>query len=412
MTTRGSMTARLSGACMNPVRLCGFYQRISASSGEALMLVGSSDEPHGVLLVACKDRRASHCVGCATLYERDAYQLIAAGLRGGKSVPASVGTHPAVVLTLTAPSFGAIHGNRDHNRVCRCGRRHPEGDPQIGAALDPDRYRYIEQVIWNHCAPELWKRTVQAIRRGLARALGIPRSQLAHVARVRFAKVAEFQGRGVVHYHAIIRIDGPDRDEAPPVDCTPELLQEVVSAAARAACFNIADSTIPPHRMTTTIRWGAQRQIVVLDQRVCTSAARYIAKYATKSTETVTNGALLRPIRWPAQIGDHDLPDHARRLINAAWRTGELTGLNGLRRWAHQFGYGGHALTKSRDYSITFTALRAARADWHDDARPRGEVIVRAQLKYAGRSGMHPLTSSLPPDCRPPDGQTRGSERG
>jgi hypothetical protein len=33
-----------------------------------------------------------------------------------------------------------------------------------------------------------------------------------------------------------------------------------------------------------------------------------------------------------------------------------------VRRWAHQFGYGGHCFTKSRRFSTTFKALREARA--------------------------------------------------
>jgi hypothetical protein len=36
----------------------------------------------------------------------DTYQLIKAGLVGGKGVPTTVAGHPAVFATLTAPSFG------------------------------------------------------------------------------------------------------------------------------------------------------------------------------------------------------------------------------------------------------------------------------------------------------------------
>ncbi len=233
---RADSTATVAGGCVNPIRLRGYYQRISADTGEVLALLGSTENADGVLAVACKDRRESCCPACARLYERDAYQLLAAGLRGGKRVPAGVGTHPAVMLTLTAPSFGAVHGNRDKGPPCKCGRRHDPDDQQLGTAIDPKRYRYSEQVIWNHYAPELWKRTVQAIRRGLAHALGTPRSKLSQVVRVRFAKVAEFQRRGVVHYHAIIRIDGPEGAEAPPPSkCTTEVLAEVVADAAGAA---------------------------------------------------------------------------------------------------------------------------------------------------------------------------------
>ena len=49
----------------------------------------------------------------------------------------------------------------------------------------------------------------------------------------------------------------------------------------------------------------------------------------------------------------------------SAWQLGDDPQLDGesLRRWAHQFGYGGHCFTKSRRYSTTFKALREARAD-------------------------------------------------
>jgi hypothetical protein len=56
--------------------------------------------------------------------------------------------------------------------------------------------------------------------------------------------------------------------------------------------------------------------------------------------------------------------DHARRLITSAWQLGEREEVDGerMRRWAHQFGFGGHCFTKSRRFSTTFKALRDARA--------------------------------------------------
>jgi hypothetical protein len=389
---RGESTTTLARGCVNPIRLRGYYQRIAADTGELLAFLGSADGA-GVVVVSCKDRRACCCPSCARLYERDAYQLLAAGLRGGKCVPASVGTHPAAMLTLTAPSFGAVHGNRDHERPCRCGRRHDPEDPLVGTAIDPGSYRYAEQVIWNHYAPELWKRTVQAIRRGLAQALGVPRSKLSQTARVRFAKVAEFQRRGVVHYHAIIRVDGPDGAADPaPTECTTELLEQVAQAAATAASVALPEAVL--RELTTgspaRLRWGAQCEVAELDSHSCTRAAGYIAKYATKATETVTGGTLIKPIRSPSSLTSLRLAQHPRALISAAWRVGQRTGDTGFKRWAHQFGYGGHTLTKSRHYSVTFGALRAARVEWHRESNDNGDVIVRTQLTYAGRGHPHP----------------------
>ncbi len=89
--------------------------------------------------------------------------------------------------------------------------------------------------------------------------------------------------------------------------------------------------------------------------------AGYLAKSATKHTECV--GGLDRRLK----VEDLDvLPfsEHVHRLVVTAW----LLALHdpNLRadRWAHQLGYGGHFLTKSRHYSTTFTKLRTARARW------------------------------------------------
>lgn len=378
-------TATLAVGCINPIRLRGFYQRIAADTGEVLALLGSQEGGAAILLVCCKDRRASCCPYCSRLYERDAYHLLAAGLRGAMSVPETVTRHPAVMLTLTAPSFGAVHGNRDNERPCSCGRRHDRDDPQLGRAIDPRSYRYIDQVVWNRHAPELWKRTVQAIRRGLAQELCVPRSKLSQTARVRFAKVAEFQRRGVVHYHALIRIDGPDGiGSPPPSQCTAGLLAEVAERAAEVVSVPLLKDLASAAR--TAVRWGSQRDVVALDPNTCTAAAGYIAKYATKATEMATGGTLVKPIRAAGGLARLALAEHPRELVTAAWRIGERSGDEGFKRWAHQFGYGGHTLTKSHQYSVTFAALRAARASWRSASE--GEVIVRANLSYAGRGPL------------------------
>jgi hypothetical protein len=389
-SAHGASTETLAGGCINPIRLRGYHQLIAADTGEVLSQLGTADSS-SVLLVSCKDRRASCCPSCARLYERDAYHHLVAGLRGGKTVPTSVSAHPAIMLTLTAPSFGPVHGNRDHDQRCRCGQKHDPEDPLTGTAIDPNSYRYAEQVLWNHYAPELWKRTIQAVRRHLAKQLGVPRSKLSHIVRVRFAKVGEFQRRGVVHYHAIIRVDGPHGiATAPPASCTLQLLVEVVEAAADAAAVVVPQ----PLRgelaaeTSTKLRWGTQREAVALDPRSCTAAASYIAKYATKATETATSGTLIRPLRSVSSLAHLPIASHPRALITASWRLGERTGDKRFKRWAHQFGYGGHTLTKSRHYSVTFAALRAARASWHLGTT-EGDVIVRAHLTYGGRLQPH-----------------------
>ena len=67
--------------------------------------------------------------------------------------------------------------------------------------------------MWQWWAPDLWRRFTIALRRLIAKTLGVPGDRVAHVATVQYAKVAEYQRRGVVHFHALIRLDGPRTPE-------------------------------------------------------------------------------------------------------------------------------------------------------------------------------------------------------
>ena len=76
---------RSSGYCARPVRLRG---RIETCDADGRRRVWSTDtEPDGILRKACGNRREAVCPPCAERYRGDAYQLIAAGLRGRKGVP-------------------------------------------------------------------------------------------------------------------------------------------------------------------------------------------------------------------------------------------------------------------------------------------------------------------------------------
>jgi hypothetical protein len=129
-------------------------------------------------------------------------------------------------------------------------------------------------------------------------------------------------------------------------------------------------------------------------RRPSTSRFSYIAKYATKSTEDA--GGAGQRIKAQRELSDLRCRDHARRLITSAWHAGGREGVDGkrMRRWAHQFGFGGHCFTKSRRFSTTFKALREARA-LHAAGRSAGAVEASAKSdhnlihvaawRYAGR---------------------------
>ncbi|WP_329027558.1 replication initiator [Streptomyces sp. NBC_00690] len=387
------------GGCLHPIRLDGHRteHRLDVGTGEigaVLHRLNSSDFPAGSLLVRCNNRRATRCTACAEVYRRDTFQLITAGLRGGKGTPEQVSTHPRVFATFTAPGFGPVHNRPTGRPACRCGTNHPADDPTLGTPLNPSTYDYEAAVLWNAHAGMLWRRFSIYLRREIAKRAGLTQRDFRYVARVSFAKVAEYQRRGAVHFHAVIRLDGPDGGSTPaPAWATADLLTDAIQAAARSAKVSgpVVDGRV--HRFA----FGRQLDVRTIRSNDFTggeltdrAVAAYIAKYATKGAETAT-GTLDRPLRFVAELAQLDLTDHARRMIRTCWTLGarkDLAELR-LRAWAHMLGFRGHFSTKTRHYSTTLTTLRLARAEWRRlQATPEGQseetTYVLAHWTYAG----------------------------
>ncbi|BFO22344.1 hypothetical protein SHKM778_87320 [Streptomyces sp. KM77-8] len=200
------------GGCERPVRMEGHRLDVHAATGEIVRDVVDRHLPAGQLLIRCNNRRATRCATCAEVYRKDTFHLVTAGLSGGKGIGPSVAQHPRVFATFTAPSFGPVH-NRPGGGRCRCKRLHADDDPALGTPLDPDRYDYRAAVLWNAHAGALWGRFTTYLRQQLASRAGIGRSALRDCLKVSYAKVAEYQRRGAVHFHAVIRLDGPDGAE-------------------------------------------------------------------------------------------------------------------------------------------------------------------------------------------------------
>jgi hypothetical protein len=151
------------GNCAHPVRMRGRSETVETASGAIVATYSSSQEPLGVTHVRCGNRRAEECLSCSRLYAADMFHLIRSGVAGGKGVPASVADNPLVCATLTAPSFGAVHGRRDHGQRCHpfpgrhsrcshgrstaCHAVHFEDDPALGQPLCGDCYDYDSHVI-------------------------------------------------------------------------------------------------------------------------------------------------------------------------------------------------------------------------------------------------------------------------
>jgi hypothetical protein len=379
---------RSTGYCRRPVRLRGQVDHVDRATGEVRTAFTTASEPDETLLKCCGNRREAVCPTCARTYRGDAYQLVAAGLQGGKGVPESVTENPTVFATLTAPSFGPVHSRRVSSdgrpRRCRprragetcphgvelaCREVHDEDDPWIGEPLCSQCFDYEHAVVWNALAPELWRRTAIQVPRELARLTGLAPKRLREAVRASYVKVAEYQRRGALHFHLVIRLDAAQPKQtvgevaAPPARFDAELLSAAIHAA-------VAHVSVRDPRGGRAMRWGAQIELrpLTADSLVEAAAtARYIAKYATKSTEAV--GGLMHRLD-ASDLRSLRVRPHVRRLVECAWRLGGERDLESLRlrRWAHALGFRGHCFTKSRRYSTTFTALRRAR---HEHAQRR-----------------------------------------
>ncbi|GGL98901.1 replication initiation protein [Streptomyces fumigatiscleroticus] len=355
------------------------------------------------------------------MYAADTYHLIKAGLSGGKKVAETVRDHPRAFVTLTAPSFGPVHNrmtdSAGKHRPCGCGIRHAEDDPALGTPLAPATYDYTGAVLWNAHAGALWARFTTYMRRALAEHLGMTQKALNAALRVSFAKVAEYQKRGLVHFHAVIRFDGPDgHTTPPPCWATFDALQVAVGLAVERARLTVKSDAIGER----VIAWGGRFKVdpisalghgELTDARVAeytdAKVAGYVAKYATKNAEgagTVDRTLMCRSCKGRGYVPGPDLfhdhctdcdgtgqaesikalpiQQHVRQMIRTAWDLGHLPEFADLKlwKWAHMLGFRGHFSSKSRAYSTTLGALRDVRRAWRlaqaEAARARAGLPV------------------------------------
>jgi hypothetical protein len=379
---------RSAAACTRPVRLAGTIatvepagrgefgaSKVAAETYRLLSEVSTADMPDGVIYKPCGNRRASVCPSCSKLYQNDAYQIVRAGLAGGKGVPEQVAEHPAVFPTFTAPSFGEVHtrvvkrhscarradcdcrpdpchARRDFS-VCQhgarlvCYARHDKDDPRLGTPLCLDCYDYDAHAVWNLMSGELWRRTVIAVNRDLhrlARQRGIPDVQTVTVdsqgrtrvsrrspVRAEFDKGAEMQRRAAVHFHVTVRLDGRDPDDPdakppPPPGFDARDLKTAVDHAAATVAF-----TTDPHPARPDgwrIGWGDQILTKLItpggrgkNEITMAQVAAYLAKYATKSTD-VTGHVSARLTDDTIDLYADPTGSHTERLIAACWRLG------------------------------------------------------------------------------------------
>jgi hypothetical protein len=381
-----------AGHCSHPIRLLG--ETVNLATGE---LRPSS------LRVACKDRRAVVCPSCSYLYKADAWILVSAGLLGGKGLSEDVQGHPRLFVTLTAPSFGPVHTTRgsgsctprnsrarcDHGRPSQCFEHHDDHDPVLGSPLCDECFDYERAVMWNATSSKLWNRTIVRLRQRVAASQCLSATELHEVARLNYLKVAEFQRRGLVHFHVIVRCDGPAGPESAPPDwLTPQLLARELRDLLANVWTQSSNGDL--------VEWGSEFDIADITGSGDESrrVAAYVAKYATKTTDGSLSFA--RRFHHRSEIEFRRAAPHLRRLALTTWDLGGEPEDDEwhLRDYAHAFGFTGQLITKSRGFSTTFGALRAARAQFmaadSEDSDP-----IAGTYGYVGRGYSDPRSETL-----------------
>src|SRR4051794_13732859 len=267
-----------------------------------------------------------------------------------------------------------------------CSRVHDDDDACPGEPLCRACFDHCGAVIWNNLLGELWRRTTIYLPRRLARLTGMTQKRLRRLVRVSCVKVAEYQRRGLVHLHVVIRLDRAmpkyrsDEIKRPSARFTVELLERAVRATVDAV-------DAPAKGLGERVRWGSELGVDRigaggLHARHC---AGYLAKYATKRTELA--GGVVHRVTEP-ELDALPVREHVRIYMREAFRLAADPKMAERRfdRYAHAIGYRGHCVTKSRRYSTTFKALRQAREDYVRARIAGGSWPVerRSQLRYAG----------------------------
>jgi len=255
-----------------------------------------------------------------------------------------------------------------HGRALVCSQRHgSSSDEALGQALCADCYDYEGAVLFNAGVSELWRRTTIYALRALGSLLGLSARQAARQLRLSYVKVVEFQRRGSVHLHALVRADiRSDEHGDAPTGIDADAVANALQIAARKV-----SAPLPGADRDRRMAWGIQIDTAVVSdaENGRRRAAAYLAKYATKGSDE--HGVLDHRLR-SGVCRDERLPDHLRTLVETAWALGDDEAFDEIRPhlWAHSCGFRGHFLTKSRRWSTTFGELRDERQQWRLANRP------------------------------------------
>lgn len=323
----------------------------------------------------CGTRLAERCLHCSQVYAADARSVF----NGGVESDDELASHFTFV-TLTAP--GADVFGRSHQRVtrsvagkgrggkrrkspkkivvirCGCGHRHRQDDAILGTPIDPSTYRYDLAADFNASSSRLLSITLQRLSRAMYPKKGA--SDSGERQSLKYARVAEFQKRGLIHFHILIR------------DAVPAGMLETIVRGGKDEANNVV---IPAVRHGVW-EWGKQVDVKVIDSKDRDKVGYYLRKlisYSTKSTDSAASGtvehrgkmqsAALRGCSCEAgrhcargRRGEAKTNTYHTKMADKFCRRHQLA-YNG-------WGFRGHVLAISRTWGMTFKEVRKRRSDF------------------------------------------------
>ena len=380
-----------TGCCSHPIRLRGRIDAIDLATGELRPVYDTAAEPGGVLLTACGNRRETVCPRLlgglqarrpparprrpvrrqghprddrgASVRVRHPHRPL---VRPGPRPPDARQDRPA----LPTPPRRATQRRCPHGRDISCPRRHadtiPGSDGRCAATATTTPPPSCSTPTRGTCgagSPPTCPATSPA-------SPGSPSSRSATSCAIRYVKVAEYQARGVVHFHAIIRLDAPGDTASHPARSSPPRCCATPSPRPPPPS---PSPPPPPRPPAITLRFGAQTDarpvrhgpdLPGTGHALSGPGRRQLHRQVRhQSPRRPRHPRPAAPL--PADLDACAAPRHYQQMITTAWKLGGGSQPRPTRlcKWAHMLGYGGHFLTKSRRYSVTFGQLRRARTE-------------------------------------------------
>ena len=291
----------------------------------------------GDRFIRCRSRDYSYCPSCAALDAASVRRIIESGFTAD-------GTHTYWFVTLTAPSFANA------------------------------KDQYARLVMWNHNVGELWKHTVKYVNKVLHD--------------VEYARVVEFQRRGAVHIHAIVRVGDNGKTD-------------VEKALRRMRTYKVTVDSVD-------YKWGRVYDVQQIDASQLEDTGDYATKTYPQSLSYVVGYNIKQLGRSIVTQLEPEQRAHCAKLSQAAVQLGMSS------KCVRAYGFGGHQFSKSRGWSqLTKTAIADERRQWAeqngsetDDAQR--ERIYTRELETRDRIlSAHGHTGTYTPTADPAEVRDR-----